>query len=167
MQNRIFLGLILCLCVLAAGCQTAQDIGDNVEDLADAPLTNPTKNELEAVKSICDDAANAAEAGNCAKREFEKIDGELNQLLAKITLDLQKFAEKAVSQDKTLAEKYKKDAVNLTAAQKAWTSYREANCLAEREANLDAANAVFVEFGCRGRITEDRIEDLKFLYENK
>lgn len=167
MKSKIILTLILC--VALAGCRTAQEAANDIEDLTsiESPLTNPTNKELEAVRTPCDDAGSLQEAENCARTEFEKADAEMSQLYQKTLNNLQNFEQKARTQDKILADKYKKDAENLQTAQKAWLAFREANCTAEKESDVDDNNNEIIAFSCQQRLTENRTDDLKLIYENK
>lgn len=167
--HSLTLIIIFCLALSTAACQQVQETASDAEQLStpNSPLTNPTKNEIEAAKTACDDAANAPEAEQCAKNEFDKADAEMKQVYQRILTNLQSYAEKVVSQDKILSDKYKKDHENLQAAQKAWLAFREANCTAEKFIPVENQNANYIGFSCQGRITEDRIEDLKLIYENK
>jgi len=160
---------LLLLCLLFSACQKAQETIDDANDLtqSESPVTNPTMKEVEAAKSPCDEAANAPEAENCARAEFEKIDAEMNRLYQKIIADFQNLEQKARLQDKILADKYRKNADNLQTAQKAWTTFRDADCAAEKSLNATAENDAFVELNCRQRLTEDRLEDLKATYQNQ
>ena len=169
MKNKFLPVFVLCLCFSFGACQQAQDAADDAEQLSgtDSPVTNPTKSELEAVKTPCDDAANNQEAEDCSRKEFEKAETNLNQRYEKILADLAKFEEKARAQDKILAEKYKTDAQTLQAAQRAWKTYREAQCAAEKATYGENQNAAFGFFACQQRLTEDRTEDLKMIYESK
>lgn len=169
MKNKNYLTIFLCLCAFAASCQQVRQTANDVEELtsSESPVIKPTKNELEAVKTPCDDAANQQEAENCSRVEFEKSEAEMNALYQKILADFNKFAEKAQSQDKVLVENYKRSAENLQGVQKAWLAYREAQCKAETEIDPNNSNDAFIGFSCRQRMTEDRIENLKLIYENR
>jgi uncharacterized protein YecT (DUF1311 family) len=165
-----FLLMLICsLCLILAACQQVQETTNDTEQLStpNSPLTNPTKNEVDASKTACDDAANDQEAEQCAKIEFEKTDTEMNDSYQKFLANLRKFEEKAGPQDKILADKYRKDRQNLEAAQKAWLAFREANCTAEKGVYGENQNAAFAAFSCQERMTADRLEDLKTIYENK
>lgn len=168
-MQKTIITLILCCGVLLAGCQRAQDAADDAETLTqgDSPVTNPTNKELEAVKTPCDDATDGAEAENCAKGEFEKIEAEMNRVYQKHLTDFQNFEKKAQGQDKELSENYKRNAENLQVSQKTWTAFRDANCKAEKESDTNDGNNNFTDLNCRQRMTEDRVEDLKLIYENK
>lgn len=167
MKSKIILTLVLCIGL--AGCQKAQEVANDVDDLtsSESPVTNPTGKELEAVKTPCDDASNQQEAETCAKTEFEKSDGEMNQLYQKVLANLQDVEQKTRPQDKTLADKYKKNRENLQTAQKAWLVFRDADCVAEKDSDATDSNNVITAFSCQQRLTEDRTEDLKLIYENK
>lgn len=169
MFKRFLLTFALSFCILgASACQQMQETANDADQLAtsDSPVTNPTRNEMDAAKSPCDDAPNNEEAARCAKTEFDKVETEMNDFYQKVLNERQSFAEKAASQDKILADKYKKDADNLRAAQKLWLAYRDANCAAEKETYGENQTA-YAPFSCEERMTEDRIEDLKLIYENK
>ena len=101
------------------------------------------------------------------RKEFERSDAELNQLYAKLLTDLQNYHQKARSQDEVLAEKYKTDEETLRQAQDYWVNYRKFNCKAEREAPVNQQNAAVLGLSCFERMTEERIENLKAIYENK
>ena len=167
MKSKIILTAVLCLAL--AGCQRVQEAANDVDDLTstESPVTNPTSKELDAVKSPCDDAGNQQEAENCAKTEFEKSETDMNQLYQKVLANFQDLEQKARPQDKVLADKYKKNGENLQAAQKAWLAFRDANCAAEKEADTNDNNNAMTAVSCQQRLTEDRTEDLKIIYQSK
>lgn len=166
-MRKILITLTICFCVFLAGCQKAQEVADDAEQLAETSVNNPSKTEIDAVKTPCDDAADGVEAEKCAKGEFEKTDAEMTKLYQKLLSDFQNFEKKAAVQDKDLAVNYKRSAENLQASQKAWLAFREANCKAEKESDTNDGNDGFTDLNCRQRMTEDRTEDLKLIYENK
>lgn len=156
-------------CFLLVSCQQAQQTVKDAKQIAqpNSPVLNPTQAELDALKTPCDDQPDNAQAEECLRREFEKSDAELNQLYNKILADLQNFEQKARSQDATLAEKYKSDAETLRQAEDFWVNYRKFNCKAERETPLNQQNAQVLGLSCFERMTDERIENLKAIYENK
>ncbi len=167
MKSKIILTLVLCFAI--AGCQKAQEAANDIDDLtsSESPVTNPTNKELDAVKSPCDDTNNQQEAENCAKTEFEKSDAEMSQLFQKVLANFQDSEQKSRPQDKALADKYKKNGENLQTAQKAWLAFRDANCVAEKESDTNDTNNAMTAFSCQQRLTEERTEDLKIIYQNK
>ncbi|MEP6924768.1 MAG: lysozyme inhibitor LprI family protein [Pyrinomonadaceae bacterium] len=170
MKNKIILILILCIALLlAAACQKAQQAVNDAEDLTstESPVINPTNKELEAVRTPCDETGSQQDAENCAKTEFEKSEAEMNQLYQKVLTNLQNFEQKARPQDKILADKYKKDRENMQTAQKAWLAFRDADCIAEKESDANDNNNAMIGFSCQQRLTENRTDDLKLIYENK
>ena len=161
--------LILLICAAFAACQSARQAANDADTLTqgDSPATNPTQNELDAAKSPCDNAANDQEAETCAKTEFDKSNRELEQTYNGILNNMRGLAAKTKEQDKTLSDKYNRDAQNLTAAQNLWLEYRKANCVAEKESAGETNTANFIESSCLQRVSEDRLDDLKAIYLNK
>lgn len=166
-RRILIFGLIL-ISLVFQSCRRAEQTAEEIGQLAqtNSPVMNPTNAELEAVKTPCDDVA-PAEAENCLRTEFERTEQELNQLYNKILDDLAAFQTRARTQDESLAEKYKTDAETLRFAEDYWVNYRKFNCKAEREMNLNAAESVAAGLSCFQRMTEERIENLKAIYENK
>lgn len=167
MKRILILAAVFSLLMSAVGCRKAQQTADDASQLADASPTKPSRSEIEAAKSPCEDVDDGIQAENCAKTEFEKSEAELNKLYQKILADFKNFEQKAAPEDKRLADNYNTSAANLQEAQKAWHLFRDANCKAEKENDVNEANDVFVEMSCRMRLTEDRMEDLKLIYESK
>lgn len=158
---------ILCCCLFALSCRQAQQTVKDAEQIAqpNSPIINSTQAELDAIKTPCDDAADNRQAEECLRKEFEKSDRDLNELYAKILNDLQTFHQRARQQDEVLAEKYKSDEETLRLAQDYWVNYRKFNCKAEREITLDQPNAAVLGLSCFERMTEERIENLKAIYQ--
>jgi uncharacterized protein YecT (DUF1311 family) len=167
LKNVLKIFIILSLISFFPACQSIQEKSDDLEQITSGenPINNPTQKEIEAVKDPCADAQTQEEAEKCAKDELAKVETELNQLVTKITGDLQKGADIAKDKDKALVEDYKKDIANLNAAQKAWSAYREANCLAEKDSYSGGSLAAVVTISCQERMTEQRIDELKAIYE--
>lgn len=167
LTRQILIFSLTFISIFFAACQQAQQTAEEVGQITQPnAVINSTNAELEAIKTPCDDVA-PTEAEECLRKEFERTDQELNQFYNKILDDLAAFQSRARTQDESLAEKYKTDAETLRFAQDYWVNYRKFNCKAEREMNLNTAESAALGLSCFQRMTEERIENLKAIYENK
>jgi uncharacterized protein YecT (DUF1311 family) len=109
------------------------------KDRADA--TAQSKHDL------CLDAVTQLEINLCAGKHFRESDKKLNDAYKRILIALKPA-----------------DGANLVQAQRAWLKYRTANCWAERQFH-GGSLAPTREAFCLRDLTEERIEELKRIYE--
>ncbi|MBC7796503.1 MAG: DUF1311 domain-containing protein [Pyrinomonadaceae bacterium] len=160
---------ILLIALTFIGCANSvgekfQDAKDIIDD-ADSP-NEPTAKEIEAVKQPCDDVASDA-IEKCNQAVLDNINEELTKTFNKRLQKFEKFAandKNKVSDDKTVAKRF---AENLQNAQKTWLAYREANCIAESENDWNESNRNLTKINCLQRVTEQRIDELNLIYDNK
>jgi uncharacterized protein YecT (DUF1311 family) len=102
-------------------------------------------------KDPCADAQTTVEMRNCAGKEYQKVDAELNsvykQLMSKLTDEGHKAA--------------------LRTAQQAWIKYRDANC--EFQAYLNRGGTIYpvIYTGCLSAMTMSRTKELRELSEEE
>jgi uncharacterized protein YecT (DUF1311 family) len=82
----------------------------------------------------------------CADLAYRKSDTELNSLYKEVVLRLK---------DDSQAGKL------LVAAQRAWISFRDAECAFSSAGNIGGSIHPLIYSGCLGRLTKTRIDDLK------
>lgn len=99
---------------------------------------------LSSFANDCENADSNYEMRECAAKELEKQDAELNRQYGLVMKKL----------DKEGIEKLKK-------AQRAWISFRDAQCELEADEMRGGTGAALIMLGCLGRMTEERADDLQ------
>lgn len=94
----------------------------------------------------CANASDQATMNTCADAAYRKTDAELNAIYRQITLRLK-------GDEKT--------AKLLVAAQKAWLSFRDAECTFATSASANGSVYPMLVTQCRDGLTSRRIDDLK------
>ena len=94
----------------------------------------------------CANAADQATMNRCADEDYKKTDAELNKTYRQITLRLK-------GDEKTTRL--------LVEAQKAWLSFRNAECTFATSASADGSVYPMLVTRCRDGLTGKRIDDLK------
>jgi uncharacterized protein YecT (DUF1311 family) len=84
---------------------------------------------------------------NCFASAFKKSDTDLNQLYRRV---------QSVVDGDALAK--------LTAAQRFWIQFRDANCGAEQELYSGGSASSMVKLACLEAVTRHRTEELKVMY---
>ena len=109
-----------------------------------------------AQDSQCADAMAQAELNACVYAEFETADAALNKiwpqamaLMKQIDANLPKAEQGAADQ--------------LRDSQRAWITFRDANCAAEAYMVHGGSAQPMVRYGCMARLTEARTADLELL----
>ncbi|MBX7223940.1 MAG: DUF1311 domain-containing protein [Blastocatellia bacterium] len=105
-------------------------------------------------KDPCDDEAAAAkmsqqEMNQCAFKDFEKADAELNAVYKKLMSLIDDEAHKG----------------KIKTAQLAWIKFRDAHCEAEAFPNEGGSIYPLVEYGCKAGLTRKRVKELKELVD--
>jgi uncharacterized protein YecT (DUF1311 family) len=95
----------------------------------------------------CPNALTQREIDRCAGEQFKKADSELNRVYNRISGTISSS-----------------DRANLVDAQRAWLSYRDSNCKAERQLH-GGSIAPTVEAFCLQDLTEARSKELIRIYE--
>ena len=93
----------------------------------------------------CSSASTQAEMNMCAGASFQKADAELNGLYGQI--------RERLKGDKQAVER-------LTKAERAWISFRDAECDFAGSAVEDGSMQPMIVAGCKEELTEDRSERL-------
>lgn len=96
----------------------------------------------------CPNALTQPEINRCAMEHFKKADKDLNVVYQRILSKLNAI-----------------DRANLTTTQRAWLTYRDANCTAERQFH-GGSIAPTIEAFCLQHLTEDRTKELIRIYEH-
>lgn len=109
-----------------------------------------------AQDDACADATAQVELNACIYAEFEAADAALNEvwpqamaLMKEIDADLPKAEQGAADQ--------------LRESQRAWITFRDANCAAEAYMMQGGSAQPMVLYGCMARLTEARTADLELL----
>ena len=104
----------------------------------------------------CNDPQTTADMNQCADMAFTKADKELNALWPKMK-------DWAAQSDKDSGENNDYYAKTLLASQRAWIAYRDAYCLEGGLPMHGGTGEGPLIGGCRARLTEERVKDLKEL----
>jgi uncharacterized protein YecT (DUF1311 family) len=100
------------------------------------------------------------QANFCAAEQYEKSDVHRKALYHEIENDLQRYAQTAGAEQKMHEEQA---LAQLQAAEQAWTQYRDLHCRAASDFFQGTIRPA-ISSECMKRVTEHRIEDLKFAY---
>jgi len=109
----------------------------------------------------CDNQRYQVEMNHCAGKAYEVADATLNAQW-KLT------AAEMRTRDKMIDRRYDsqpKHYDTLLAAQRAWLTYRDQQCLVESFAARGGSMAPMLHSGCMERLTEARTAELKALVE--
>jgi uncharacterized protein YecT (DUF1311 family) len=122
--------------------------------LMDAPVSNGQEPDVD-----CDNAQTQTDMTICAGQDFDEADTELN---AQYKLTRNEMRQKDADANETTdgAE----DA--LVKAQRAWVSYRDAQCISYGFQARGGSMEPMLVAGCQADLTRKRTEELKELTEN-
>lgn len=108
---------------------------------------------------VCDRARNNAEHLQCADREFKKHDAELNQVFKELL--------KAAADQGDTAPGYGPPPLPaLREAQRAWVTFRDANCHWKSTSFYGGSGQGVIFASCRALMTRDRVAELKAFQQN-
>ena len=93
----------------------------------------------------CDNAQTTVEMRDCAGKEYQKADAELNQVYKQLMASLSDRAHQA----------------SLRTAQQAWLKYRDANCEFDAFENLGGTIYPVVYNSCLAAMTRARTKELR------
>lgn len=102
--------------------------------------------QFASAQQNCGDLTNQADMNTCAGKAYEKSDAELNTFYKQIETRLRDDAD-----TKKL----------LVSAQKAWISFRDAECTFSNARVAGGSVYPFVSSTCLDGLTQSRIQDLK------
>jgi uncharacterized protein YecT (DUF1311 family) len=100
----------------------------------------------------CKDPMDQATMTQCAGLDFEKADKELNALWPQFKAD-------AEESDKDTGKHEYIDA--LLASQRAWITFRDAECALQAMAMHGGSGEPMLLYGCMARLTQERIKQLQ------
>lgn len=107
----------------------------------------------QAMTAECDGTGNQMELNACAAREYQKSDARLNQTYRKVTAHLR------------LHPQSKRDAELLTIAQRAWLTFRDAQCAFVGDAYEGGSAQPMMMTTCLSEITLQRVKELETTLE--
>ena len=100
----------------------------------------------------CKDPQNQGDMTQCAALDFEKADKTLNELWPKLKSGAQ-------DSDKDTGKAEYADA--LLASQRAWISFRDAECAWQAMEMHGGSAEPMLLYGCKARVTQQRIKQLQ------
>ncbi len=100
----------------------------------------------QAFAELCDDPQTQSDMNYCAKYHFDKADGELNDVYGRLKSGYAKYADAKSA---------------LVAAQRAWVSFRDAECQQDEVAVDGGSAAAMIILDCKARLTNARTEQLQ------
>ena len=105
----------------------------------------------------CSDPQTQAEVTMCAAQDYRAADKELNQQWPKtVAVMKEKDTYPQPAYDK--GPSYN---AALLASQRAWLVYRDAQCLADGYSARGGTMQPMLVYGCKARLTEERVKQLK------
>lgn len=108
----------------------------------------------------CDGSATQIELTMCAHAEFETVDAELNAQWPRATAYM-KQRDRELEKDDTRPKHFD----TLLAAQRAWLSFRDQQCLLEGFSMRGGSAEPQVNSACKAKLTRARTAQLKSLIE--
>jgi uncharacterized protein YecT (DUF1311 family) len=112
-----------------------------------------------APKLNCRDPQSNLEMKLCAQRELERADAELNAIYAQATKSAR--AQYRSLRDEVGYESMPDLEQALRKAQRAWISFRDANCEHRRLVYYGGSMASLVHTTCKADMTKARVKELK------
>ncbi|MBL8649168.1 MAG: DUF1311 domain-containing protein [Sphingopyxis sp.] len=109
----------------------------------------------------CDNPQYQVEMNFCAQKDYDAADAELNAQWKRTVAEIKR-------RDKDIDRSYDSQPTGydtLLAAQRAWLTYRDQQCLSESFAARGGSMAPMLHSGCMARLTKERTEQLKALVE--
>jgi uncharacterized protein YecT (DUF1311 family) len=100
----------------------------------------------QAFAELCDDPQTQSDMNYCAKYHFDKADGALNDVYGRLKQGYAKYAAPKAA---------------LIAAQRAWVSFRDAECKQDEVAVDGGSAAAMIVLDCKTRITDARTQQLQ------
>ncbi len=100
----------------------------------------------QAFAEMCDDPQTQSDVNYCANYHFETADGELNDVYGRLKQGYARYTEAKSA---------------LVAAQRAWVSFRDAECKQDEVAVDGGSAASMIILDCRTKLTEARTEQLQ------
>jgi len=105
----------------------------------------------------CTDPQYQAEMNQCAARDFERADAELNRLWREV-IATARSSDREIdrqSDQQPLSEQV------LRNAQRAWVTFRDAHCEYESFEARGGSMQTMIYEGCRAKLTQERISQLR------
>jgi uncharacterized protein YecT (DUF1311 family) len=105
----------------------------------------------------CEDPQTQAEMNLCASTDFERADDALNQLWPEV-IETVRRADMALG---PVADGRVSGEMRLREAQRAWITFRDAHCMVVGYEARGGSLEPMLFNGCRARVTQERIEQLR------
>lgn len=100
----------------------------------------------QAFAELCDDPQTQSDINYCAKYHFDKADGELNDVYGRLKSGYAQYADAKSA---------------LVAAQRAWVSFRNAECHQAEVAVEGGSAATMIILDCKTKLTDARTQQLQ------
>lgn len=100
----------------------------------------------QAFAELCDDPQTQSDINYCAKYHFDKADGELNDVYSRLKSGYAQYADAKSA---------------LVAAQRAWVSFRNAECHQAEVAVEGGSAATMIILDCKTKLTDARTQQLQ------
>ena len=110
-----------------------------------------------AAKPDCINASTTVEMTQCAALDVDAADAKLN--------DAYQQALKSMNQPDTDSDKYSAMRQQLQAAQRAWITFRDADCAAIYQVHASSSLRALSALGCKRTRTEQRTKELQAYFE--
>lgn len=111
----------------------------------------------------CANAVTTQELNECASAEYEKADQTLNGAWREALATVRRQDQEDVPPE----DRRPRGEVKLREAQRAWITYRDANCVVQGYRARGGTAETLINLGCLTTVTEQRTKELQALYEDQ
>ncbi|MFD0916052.1 lysozyme inhibitor LprI family protein [Pseudahrensia aquimaris] len=117
-------------------------------------------NSVHAQQPNCESPSTQYELNVCSLRDFDDADAALNAVWSKVRADAKLMDADAPNGTPSIAD-------GILAAQRAWLSYRDAQCSVEHDRFFNGSMASMVRNMCATRMTKARTAELHSFLEGR
>jgi uncharacterized protein YecT (DUF1311 family) len=107
----------------------------------------------------CEAAMSQMEMTACATQRFDRADAELNALYARLIAGARE-TDRAPDNGRVTGDDRPGEEATLREAQRAWVTYRDAQCRGEGYSERGGSMEPMIYQDCRARLTRERIAQL-------
>ena len=112
----------------------------------------------------CKDPQSTVEINECAGREFDAADKQLNTIYKRVMTEINK---QIADKDETLSDLAKDQKSRLISSQRAWLAYRETDSTLQGIQMQGGSGETAVVVGTQTALTKARTKELKELFESE
>ncbi len=162
-MKNLKISLVSFLFLAAASCSQTGSESQSAKRIVESGgnvVTGVSKSEIDAAKDPCVEKADLAELEKCYQDDLKTSETELKSRFGEIVADIE-------SKEKSGNNDAKSNLENLNKTQKAWENYRLLNCDSEAKSYEEGAARISAGVSCQKRLADERIDELKFIYQSR